>query len=348
MPGRMDNPTKHNQMIAIKLRLNEALDRKRMNLYQLTEAINSMPDSLGANYNTIKSAMNLSSDAIDLATAISICRCLHLDTAYIFSPPGTPNPHLPNEHSETGKFVVLNDPKYYGTFHGFMFSPNYKRTDLVNFDLDINNTLGDVRAVFTYHSHARTVNGETKEMDRVLYGTPVLDTVHSNIFIQLTNDLGDFYYLYYMRQTFRTQQLYFRRGIAITATSIQSHSPLAQNFVMFANPVPKDKLQYIPGFLAEVSPVFRVPTYKMNELREKNSLVETFYQSYKHILEHDSEEVYPISEVQILSSISPKMNEFDTIKALLLLKDVSTASKGVVYNELDSFSSFSKNYMQQP
>ena len=42
------------------------------------------------------------------------------------------------------------------------------------------------------------------------------------------------------------------------------------------------------------------------------------------------------------------MEQDDIIKALLLLKDESTAPKRVVYEDIEEFAVFSKNYLQQP
>lgn len=348
MKKNNDSQSRHDQIQAIKKRLTSALDKSGWSTYQLTNEINNQPDSLGANYNTVKNTLDFSSDALDMITVISICRCFHLDTAYILSPPATADLDFTCSQDDGGKFVVLSAPKYFGTFHGFLYTSNHKSKDLVKFKLDLQNSSTGPHATFTYYAQAKTVNGEVKSSERTLYGIPVFDTVHSNIFIQLTNDLGDFYFLYYTRQHFRTQSLYFRRGISITATSLHSHSPLLQNFVMFANPVPDEKMKYIPGLLSEVSPVFRISKPELDKLMKEEPVVAAFYKAYQHILDHDAVLTYPISETQILSSISPSMDEYDTIKALLLLKDASSSSKRVVYDELESFSAFSKNYLQQP
>ena len=86
----------------------------------------------------------------------------------------------------------------------------------------------------------------------------------------------------------------------------------------------------------------------MDALRKTNPLIENFYRCFKHILEHDAETAYPINEEQILLSNSPSMEQDDIIKALLLLKNESTAPKRVVYEDIEEFAVFSKNYLQQP
>ena len=163
-----------------------------------------------------------------------------------------------------------------------------------------------------------------------------------------TNDLGDFYYLYFNRQDFRSHDMYFRRGVALTASSLRNHPVMQLNFVLFARPIPIEKLIYIPGLLADVSRTFSITKEKMDSLRGSYPIIEDFYKCFEHILEHDADTMYPINEEQILLSNSPSMERFDIIKALFLLKDESTAPKRVVYEDIDEFAVFSKNYLQQP
>ena len=210
------------------------------------------------------------------------------------------------------------------------------------------NTDGKATAVMHYHGRPTTVDGIVEPDERTLYGTPCLCTQHSNVYIQLTNDFGDFYYLYFNRQEFRSHDMYFRRGIALTGSSLRNHPVLQLNFVLFARPVPDEKQIYIPGLLADVSISFSISKSKMSALRGTNPLIEKFYQCFHHILDHDEDKVYSINETQILCSPSPTMDQTDIVKALLLLKDESTASKRVVYEDIEDFAVFSKNYLQQP
>ena len=129
---------------------------------------------------------------------------------------------------------------------------------------------------------------------------PPVSARHSNVYIQLTNDFGDFYYLYFNRQEFRSHNMYFRRGVALTASSLRNHPVMQLNFVLFANPIPIEKQIYIPGLLADVSRTFSIYKSRMDALRKTNPLIENFYRCFKHILEHDADTVYPINEEQIL------------------------------------------------
>ena len=345
----MSEPSlKHDQIQEIKKRLNNEWKKRDMTMYKLAEALKDKTGFTDINYNTVHSALDYSRDALDITVVIAICRLFNLDTAYILSPPGTPEPGLPSNQPDAIKFKMLDDSRYFGTYYGYFYSPNHKSGELVRFELDIQSTDGKTTAVMHYHGRPRTVNGVVDPDERTLYGTPCLCTQHSNVYIQLTNDLGDFYYLYFNRQDFRSHDMYFRRGVALTASSLRNHPVMQLNFVLFARPVPIEKLIYIPGLLADVSRTFSIAKEKMDSLRGSYPIIEDFYKCFKHILEHDADTVYPINEEQILLSNSPSMEQDDIIKAILLLKVESTAPKRVVYEDIEEFAVFSKNYLQQP
>lgn len=344
----MENTCKHDQIQAIKKRLNDAVKRTNLNVHQLTDAINQKND-IEVNYNTIRNVLNYKCDALDLTTVIAISRYLHLDTAMLLSPPNTRDTTLQNaeDFMPSSKFVILDDSKYFGKFHCFFFSPNHKSSELIRFDLDIEDKDGSAKATMHYYGRPTSVYGERTIDSRVLYGIPYVDKLHSTIFITLTNDTGDFYFLYFNWQHFRSHDLYFRRGIALTASSLRDHPVLFMNFVLFARPVSSEKLPYISGLLADVSPTFSIPEDTVISLRNSEPLVNSFFEEFGYILEHNKKTMYTVNETQILSSSSDTMTEIDVIKALLLLKDASTASKRIVYEDIESFSSFSKNHLQQ-
>ena len=339
---------KHEQIQAIKKRLNLAFTKSGLTLYKLAEALNNKTEFTDIHYNTLQSALDCSKDALDVTVLIALCRFFHLDTAYILSPPDTPSSEMPGNQLDTGKFIILDDSKYFGTYYGFFYSPNHESNELIRFELMIQQTDEKVTATMVYHGRPRTVDGIIKPDDRKMYGTPCLCTRHSNVYIKLINDFGDFYFLYFNRQEFRSHSMYFRRGIALTASSLRNHPVLMLNFVLFARPVPDEKITYIPGLLADVSRTFRITKTALDALREKDPLIEKFYQSFRHILDHDIETIYPINEAQILLSPSPIMEKYDIIKALLLLKDASVSPKRIVYDDIEDFSAFSKNFLQQP
>ena len=110
----MTNSKKHEQIQAIKERLNEAVTRSKLNINQLTDAINETND-IEVNYGTVNNVLNTRKDALDLTTVIAICRYLHLDTAMVLSRPGTKDTTYQSNGSflDSGNFTVLDDPKYF-------------------------------------------------------------------------------------------------------------------------------------------------------------------------------------------------------------------------------------------
>lgn len=104
----MTNSKKHEQIQAIKERLNEAVTRSKLNINQLTDAINETND-IEVNYGTVNNVLNTRKDALDLTTVIAICRYLHLDTAMVLSRPGTKDTTYQSNGSflDSGNFTVL-------------------------------------------------------------------------------------------------------------------------------------------------------------------------------------------------------------------------------------------------
>lgn len=344
----MTQTRKQEQIQAIKRRLNAAVKRSKLNMNQLTDAINNEND-IEVTYNTVRNTLNPSKDALDTATVIAICRYLHLDTSMIFSPPGTQDTTLQSndQYLSNGKFTILSDSKYLGTFHGFYYSPNHQSPELVRFDLEIKEKNGNAAATMYYHGRPTSVEGIPRTDPRILYGTPYVDNLHSNIFLLLTNDSGDFYFLYFNWQHFRSHGLYFRRGIALTPSSLRDNPVLFMNFVLFALPVSDEDIPFVSGLLADVFPSFIISEEKANQLRNTEPLVETFFQQYGYILEHEKQSMYIVNETQLLATEHPSMSDIDMIKALLLIKDASSSPKRIVYEDIEAFSAFSKNYLQK-
>ena len=343
--------SKHLQIQKIKERLNAAVTKSGLNFHQLTNNINNSDDELTINYNTLKNALSYSNDALDITIVIAVCRYLHLDTAYILSPPDTPDINSETDKNagfSQGKFIVLNNEKYFGEFKGFFFSSNPKKQEIDRMDLKIYQQHDTVVAEMTYHRYYQLVNGERKYKPIKLYGTPYLDTVHSNIFIQLTNDQGDFYLLFYNCQHFRSQHLFFRRGGAFTFSILRDFLPISINFVLFASEVPDDKLKYIPGLLSGMSQNFIIPKSEFEQLKKDSTLIQEFYKEFNYILDHDSEDTFYINENAILSAKNLFMEKEDIIKALLILKSNSHSLKHVVYDDPDWLSQFAKNFLQKP
>lgn len=119
------------------------------------------------------------------------------------------------------------------------------------------------------------------------------------------------------------------------------------NFVLFALPIDEADTSYVSGLLAEVSPSFCISQEKVNQLRSKEPLIESFFQAFGYILEHEKQPMYTINETQILSTSNPHMDEVDVIKAMLLLKDASLSPKRIAYEDVEAYAAFSKNFLQK-
>ena len=104
---------------------------------------------------------------------------------------------------------------------------------------------------------------------------------------------------------------------------------------------------FVSGLLAEVYPVFWISQEKANQLRAKEPLVETFFQTFGYILEHEKQPMYTINETQILNTSNSHMEEMDVIKAMLLLKDASLSPKRIAYEDVEAYAAFSKNFLQK-
>ena len=337
-------PEQQAQIAAIKARLNKAINAAGFKMNPLTEAINNSDFTFDVNYNTVKKLLNTDTDAVDICTLIAICRYLNLDTSYILSPPDTPDPEV-NTPSSTSKFKHLDDPLYLGHFYGYFYSPNPTSKRLLSFELEMKNEKSKSSAVLKY-IYRSMVDTDSNTEPTVLRGTPIHDTVHDNVFIQLTNDQGNVCYFYFARQILLKRELYFRRGVMLTSSIQSPRPPLVENFVMFARKVPKSKEIYIPGLLADISSTFYVSESALNELCAKYPIVAKFYQEFEYLLVHDKKEAYyPISEQNILSCISPDMDRFDIIKALLLIKGASTSEKRHVYDEGDIYGPFADRFL---
>ncbi|MCD8188718.1 MAG: hypothetical protein LUD78_00590 [Clostridiales bacterium] len=342
---------KSKQIQAIKTRLNDALKAEKMSINQLTDAINDSNSEIKVNYNTVRHAFDHTSDALDLTALIAISRYLHLDTGLLLSPPDTVYKTLKSvtDISSSGQFTILNDDKYKGKYYGYLYSANQKSDTIVHFELENESTPEGFASTLFYHGRISHVDGRVEESSRELYGTPILHTLSSNVFIHFTNDLGDSFYFYFSRQWFRSYTLYFRKGIVLTASSIGEHPPIVQNFVLFARKLSKEKERYLPGLLGTASPSFTIRKDDVDDLRASEPVVADFFKDFDYILSHNTSTVYEINEQQILPSINKHTMDRDTVyQALCLLKEHALEPNRIVYEDNNDLAGFSKTFLQRP
>lgn len=336
----------------IRAILSEAFHSSGLTKHQLHEAINK-ESGFEISYNTLAPIIESPTEdgydldkTINLYAVIALCRYYHLDTAYVLSPPGTATPPMSpvSELIESSKFFVLDDPKYCGLFHGYLFVPNQRREEFMRFDLEIRKTESSCTAKMTYYGFSNDPGSEKREDTRILYGTPICSAVSSNIFILFTNDTGDFYFMYYDRRHFRSTNLYFRRGLIATSSTIGGYEPLFQSFVLFSRKLEPEKEVYVKGLLA-LNQTFYVSKDVLTQMCEAYPVVNEFCKANASILKRDRiKEVFAINEPIFLWN--PADNErTDDIRALMLLKAASLFPPRVVFTENELISKFCKDYL---
>lgn len=336
---------KSQQIHAIKKRLNDARNGK--SIYEIYEGIKKGPDFFEFSYNTLSDTLCGTKNSLNLCVALATCRYLNLDISKVFARPTEEFKDLVNDSSSRGPFQVLDDPHYLGKFYGFYYTPHPNRTELIRFDLELQRDGDSTTATMTYYGQPVDVHQHTNLDVRVLHGIPYVDTLHSNIHIELTNEQGDYYFIYYNAQHLRSHDLYFRRGIVVTPSSVTSNLPISQSFVMFALKVEDSKLPIVRGLLADVSPNFQIPKSRFLQLCKDNPAIDKFYTTFQYLLEHDSPLTYSINESVILSIPQQEMNRLEVAEALLLLKGASSASIRQVYDDPDSYALLSRDVIQQ-
>lgn len=182
-----DINAKSKQIHKIKERLNKALEEENLNINELTKAINESDSEIKVNYNTVRKALDNRSDALNITTLIAISRHLHLDTGLLLSPPDTVYETLKSvsDVSSPGQFIVLNDKKYLGKYHGYLYAPNPKSDTIIHFELENKDTQNGFTSKLLYNGLFHHTDGRVENSPRELFGTPILHTQRSNVFINL-------------------------------------------------------------------------------------------------------------------------------------------------------------------
>lgn len=337
------------QIDVIKKRLNaeyEKYSRRGGTINSLRNLLNE-EQNFELNYDTLRKTLNPNDKGtLDFFCVLALCRYWKLDTAYILSPPSNTESPMPSAESLTSsaKFTVLNDPHYLGTYYGFVSSNKPDNSDLHRICLKIDDFPSGFTASLTIERDVTYTDGHTEILKRQLHGTPILSTLNNNISILLTDDIGNFFFLYMEYQKHLSQNMYYRKGIAVTSASTSEREPVMQTFLLFDIPVPKEKLSYIPGLLLPPQEVFPISETETETLKAEHPLLAKFFDEFSYLLEHNKENVYRINETVILHEHS-QMPKEERIKALLLLKEKALAESQFFYTPNNDYSEFSKNYL---
>ena len=349
---RTQSEKKLEQIQAVKKRLYQKYNQFTANggtLYALHQILNNEQD-FELNYDTLRKTLNPDSTTLDFFCVLALCRYWKLDTAYILSSPENTEMPMPSAESMTDsiKFKVLDDPAYLGTYYGFLFSNKKDNSDLHRLCLKIELSQdGSFAAALTVESSVVGQEG-VRPLKKELHGVPILSTFNSNISITLTDDIGNFFFLYMNYQKYITPRVFYRKGIAVTSAATDEREPVMQSFVLFDRPVPEEKLCFIPGLLFPPQDSCPITEESLRALKEGYPIVAQLTEEFDYMIKEHRETVYDINEASILAEKS-SMSKEDRLKALALLKEKALAANQFFFSSnLTESAGFVRDYLLRP
>ena len=345
------------QNLAIKKRLSDyyhSIDENiRPSLYSLQRILTDMQDGFSVSYNTLSDVLavdKLRKDTTpNLHLVLALCRYWNLDYATILAPAKIAKKLVPVENALVAKTEILDDKGYSGTFYGYMYTKNIKRTEIVDFELNIEPKGDSTVATLTVYNSTDKVKGDSLDYQSVYVGTPLLLTKKNIIAMTLVDDTGAFYSFYIDYRSYNVDKLYYRKGIAVTTES-ESDKPLLNNFVLFQKEVsPEKRENLIPGLLPIVGDSFIITKEDMDFLKEDGEL-KTFFQEYSYNWNGKDKLMYRIRVSHILKSIEDENDEqerYRVINALLKLKEKAQAPVRIEYSNPEGMAGFAKTVIQR-
>lgn len=342
----------------IKKELNNALNaaqvKSGLNIPQL--AI-KLKETYGFNINrqTLYNLFSFESDCMDYACLLVVCRYFGFDFNKFLSPMpiegkeesyrtcsssklraedcpdlnGDDNgifadvPFIHSVENVRDKFLLLNDEGYTGKFYGYTAPDDDQKENPNIFVLDIDPN--DLKTTLTIDKLYKDVN--VKGTNTYSYhGIPVYVKRWGIVIFFLVNDdkSGDFIQLAFSYQEYTNGLgLIFRHGILLTGENTNSATVKTKSFLLFRKQVFKKNYKYMLGLLRAPNHNFSIPVKDAEELAEEDKIVKEFLSEYKEILDRNKKEVYVINEDNIMSDRASTQNKYDTIRAMLLLKQKS-------------------------
>lgn len=328
----------------------EALLKKQKppTIYSLYHDLEQKHSELGISYSTFRNTLTESeTGTADLYTILLLCQHWHIDPSFVFSPPSIDEEEMPVIDElvplGNGKFVVLDDPSYLGTFYGYMHSQNtnYEK-HLVEFELIIGIENGRTSATMNYFSpsHKKTI----------FHGIPILAAKRNTIFIVFTMEDGDFFIFQFSYKKYSVRNLYYRKGFALTTSSV-TNNPMIQSFVLFAKKLPQSKKSYIDGLLPLADSEFYISKRKYEELINGDDKLQNFNKRLSFLFTSDVDTVYQVSENQIYETLKKQsysdMNLEEVNRALNILKNNSIMPTRLQYADCQQLAFFAKEYLQE-
>lgn len=343
------------QNLAIKKRLRDyylSIDEHiRPSIYSLEKELSEMPDGFSVSYNTLNEVLTESrTDATpNLHIVLALCRYWNLDYATIFAPAEMDRKPVPSENALIAKTEILDDEGYEGIFYGYMYTKNVKRTEIVEFELNIEPRGDTTRATLTIYNKTDKVNGDPLDYKSIYIGTPLLLTQKNIIVMTLVDSIGAFYSFYIDYRHYNIDKMYYRKGIAVTTES-ESDKPLLNNFVLFQKRVGKEKRnKLIPGLLPIVGDSFIITSDDMKLLESDPEMMD-FFKAYSYNWHGKEKEMYRIRVSHVLKSIEDENDEqerYRVIKALLRLKEKAQAPVRIEYSNPEGMPGFAKTVIQR-
>lgn len=333
---------KKEQMTAIKNRLLNHFHNSGLSIYKLLEEIKDA-SGFSLNYDTFRKTLDPNSTTLDIYSVIALCRYWNLDLSYILSSPDNTEIPMPSTENlvNSSKFSILNDPKYAGTYYGYIHSAKKVFSHIDYFELTISESCGKFQADMVLHAFGTANEGRRTEVQKHLTGVPI--HVHPNaIFIILTNDAGELFIIFFNYVPYRSNNLYFKLGFLMTCATEISRPVLMQKFALFSQPVPPAKMKYIPGFLLLNDHTFHIPASVVDQLKNTEPSVQKLFDDFGYLLEYSRKDVYCINESQFLNSYSSSLSSNDIHKALTILKSFASDANRIVITDSTALAEFSK------
>lgn len=334
---------KDKHIIAIKERLNSVLESKEQTKYSVWKEISNLELDYEINYNTFRATLSLSDSNLDLFSVLALCKLWNLDTSYIFSSPNSNFEIMPSPQTMVNgeKYVILDDQFYFGKYNGYMYSYNPGSNQLVHFDLELNK--GSAKLV--YHGSTINYSGETSNFDMTLEGIPILVRNCNNIFILFTQDSGSFFFIYFSYKKYNQSDMYYRKGIVVTNSSLNDKPPMLSNFVLVRNKVPNQKLYLVEGLLKITGDNCFISKEKLLDLKKNDEDVAKLFDLCGFIVNHELGEYYCINESLIIKATKENAVP-EILKALMKIRNCSEQPKRIIYEDDINISYFAKYEIQ--
>lgn len=347
---RVKSNEKLEQISVIKERLNTELTKYQKMGGSVHALLKILEEEyhFDLSYDTLNKTLTTgNTTTLDFFCVLALCRYWKLDISYIMSPPNNMEKPMPAADSMVSsmKYKVLDDPAYLGTYYGYLSSNKKENTDLHKLCLKIERSKdGSFTAYLTVESRVTGKNG-TQALRKELHGVPILSTLNQNIAITLTDEIGNFFFLYTNYAEYLTPRVFYRKGIAVTSAATGEREPVMQTFVLFDRPVPEKNLCYIPGLLFPPQDVVTISEDSLNVLAEEFPVVAQLVENFQYLIKEHREIIYDINEVSILAEKS-SMSREDRLKALALLKEKSvSADKFFFTSNLAESTEFVRDYL---